>query len=783
MRAYFTNCAVLVLFIFVLSPTATAVNIQERRKDAGLKASPFNLDQVRLLDGEFKRATELNKTYLLRLEPDWLLAWFRKEAGLEPKAPVYGGWESRGVAGHTLGHYLSACALMYRTTGDERLRGRVDYIVAELDACQRANGNGYVAAIPEGKRIFAEVARGDIRSSGFDLNGGWVPLYTLHKLFAGLRDGYHLGGNAQALAVERSLADWLDKTLSGLNHDQMQMILRAEHGGMNEVLADLYADTKDARYLALSRRFHHEAVLNPLEEGRDALSGLHANTQIPKLIGLARRYELTDDTKDRRAAEFFWDRVVNHHSYVTGGNGLNEHFGPPDKLNNRLGNHTTETCNVYNMLKLTRHLFAWGAQAGVADFYERALFNHIRSSQHPADGRVIYDLTLAMGGRKEYQTQFDSFTCCVGSGMETHARYGSDIYFHTGDALFVNQFIASELNWRDKGVVLRQETNFPDEAATKLTFMNPKPVKLKLRIRRPFWATEGFQVSVNGKPLANSSAPSSYVEMARTWKRGDRVEVSMPMKLRLEAMPDNPNRVAVLYGPVVLAGDLGAVDDPAVKRPDFVPALINAGREASAWVEPIAGQALTFKTVGVGDPRDVTLKPFYRMHDRRYSVYWDVFTPEAWRLKQAEYKSIIERARLLEARTVDFFQPGEMQPERDHNFQGEKTETGEHNDRKWRHASDGGWFSFTMKTLADAAQELHITYWGGDRGNRVFDILVDGQHIATGRLEGKRPNEFYDEVYPLPPELMRGKGSVVVRFQAQPGNLAGGIYGARLVKK
>lgn len=782
MRKRLTFCAT-ALFVLAASYAVNAALAQSPIREARLQASAFEPGRVRLLDGPFKRATELDRDYLLRLEPDRLLAWFRREAGLEPKRAVYGGWESRGVAGHSLGHYLSASAMMYRATGDERLRERINYIVGELEICQKANGDGYVAAIPEGKRIFAEVARGEIRSQGFDLNGGWVPLYTLHKLFAGLRDAYHLAENAQALIVSKNLADWLDKTLAGLNHEQMQKFLACEHGGMNEVLADLYADTKDRRYLALSRRFHHEAVLNPLSEGRDALRGLHANTQIPKLIGLARRYELTDDATDRRTAEFFWERVVNHHSYVTGGNGLNEHFGPPDKLNDRLGSHTTETCNVYNMLKLTRHLFKWGAEARVADYYERALYNHILSSQHPADGRVIYDLTLSMGGQKEYQTQFDSFTCCVGSGMENHAKYASGIYFYNADSLFVNLFIPSELNWREKNLIVRQETNFPDADSTTLTLTNRRPAALKLRVRHPFWAREGMKIILNGKPFAESSAPSSYFEIARTWKNGDRLEVKLPMKLRLEAMPDNPNRVAVFYGPILLAGDLGAAAGrSSSNQPDLLPALINAGREPAAWLKPVENQPLAFSTVGVVRPNDVTLRPFFRTHDRRYTVYWDMFTPEEWSRKEAEYLAELARTKDLEARTVDFFQPGEMQPERDHNFQGEKTETGAHNDRKWRHATDGGWFSFTLKTLAGAPQKLYLTYWGSDRGGRVFDILVDGRKIATQRLENNRPEKFYEEAYPVPTELTAGKQTITVRIQAHPSHMAGGLYGARLVR-
>ncbi|MBC8097275.1 MAG: glycoside hydrolase family 127 protein, partial [Akkermansiaceae bacterium] len=411
------------------------------------QARTFSAASVRLLSGPFKQGQDLAAKYLLSLEADRFLAWFRKEAGLVPKATNYGGWEAQGIAGHSLGHYLTGCALAYAATGDPQFLDRVNYIVTELAECQKAGGTGYIAAIPGGKKAYAEVAAGDIRSKGFDLNGIWVPNYTMHKVFAGLRDAYRLGGNPQALEVSKSLADWFEKTHAGLNEEQMQKILAAEHGGLNETFADLYADTGDERYLKLARRFHHKAILDPLARGEDILPGKHANTQIPKLIGLATLYELTGDRGDRAGAQFFWDRVVHHHSYVTGGHCDGEHFGAADRLNNRLSSNTTETCNVYNMLKLTEHVFGWNPSADAADFYERALLNHIRSSQHP-DGRVIYNLSLKPGFHKEYQSPYDGFTCCVGSGMENHVRYGEGIYFHNDDNLWVNLFIASEVNWK-----------------------------------------------------------------------------------------------------------------------------------------------------------------------------------------------------------------------------------------------------------------------------------------------------------------------------------------------
>ena len=748
-----------------------------------LEAHDFNLADVRLLNGPFKKAMDLDGNYLLHLNPDRLLSWFRKEAGLEPKGEVYGGWETMGVAGHSLGHYLSACAMMYASTGDARFRDRVNYIVAELELCQKAQGDGYVAAIPNGRKIFKEIAAGDVRSQGFDLNGAWVPWYTLHKLFAGLLDAQSYCGNEKALLIAVKLADWADATTTNLTDEQFQRMLACEHGGMNESLAELYARTGNEKNLKLSRRFYHRAVLDPLARSEDRLQGLHANTQIPKLIGLARLYELTADEADKTAAEFFWDRVVHHHSYVIGGNSEREHFGKPDKLNDRLGPETCETCNTYNMLKLTRHLFTWHPSAEYADYYEQALYNHILGTQDPKDGMFCYFSPLKPGERKKYSTPHDSFWCCVGTGMENHSKYGEGIYFHDDTGLWVNLFIASELRWKEKGLVLRQETLYPEADTTKMTFACRKPVTLSLRVRYPGWATKGIQIKINGRPQQTRARPGNFVELRRRWKSGDNVEVKIPMALRLETIPDNPHRVAVLYGPTVLAGELGPEDDPAAKDLTYVPVMVTAGRSLTERIKAVAGRKVVFRTVGVARPRDVTLYPFYRMHHKRYSVYWEVFTPRQWAERKADYRAELERLRQLEAMTTDFAQPGEMQPERDHNMQGEQTTTGEAMGRRWRHAANGGWFSFDLKVLPDKPISLVCTYWGNDAGARTFSILVDGVTIASQSLENNKPGEFFDVSYAIPEELTRGKEKITVRFQAPPGNTAGGLYGLRAMQR
>ncbi len=740
-----------------------------------LPAVAFEPKDVKLLDGPFQHAMELDARFLLSLEPDRFLSLFRKEAGLKPKAENYGGWEARGLAGHSLGHYLSACARMYQVTGDKTFRERVDTIVSELAECQKANGNGYVEAIPNGKKLFAEIANGDVRSGGFDLNGGWVPWYNLHKLFAGLIDAYRYAGSSPALEVATNLADWTDETTRNLTEAQWQRMLACEHGGMNEALADLYALTGRTNYLALSRKFYHQAILDPLAAKRDELAGKHANTQIPKIIGAARIYELTGESRFADISAFFWQTVTRNHSYVTGGNSLGEHFGQPGKLDDRLGPQTTETCNTYNMLKLTRHLFERDPQAAYADYYERAVWNHILASQNPADGMVCYFLSLQPGGKKEFLKALD-FTCCNGTGMENHASYGDNIYFHGQDELWVNLFIASELNWADQGLRLTQATDFPNTGKTRLMLSCARPLQLALHVRHPFWATNGFELKLNGAKLELASPPQSYVTLDREWKTGDTVEIEMPLSLRTETMPDNPNRVAVFDGPILLAGDLGAPGGQS-----DAPVLVADAQTVAGRLKAVPNRPLTFVTANIGRPEEVTLKPFYQTYSNRYSVYWEVFTEAGWLARKAQREVELQARRDLEARTVDWLQPGEMQPERDHNVRGEKSDPGEYNGRKLRHAVDGGWFSFEMKVDPTQTNQLICTWWGSENGQRTFDILVEDRKIATQRLLNNKPGQFWDATYTIPEELVRAKQKVTVKFAAQPGNFAGGLFGCRIL--
>jgi hypothetical protein len=763
-----------------------------------LAASTFALGDVRLLDSPFKQAMECNAGYLLSLNADRLLHNTREYAGLPPKGESYGGWEARGIAGHSLGHYLTAISQQFAATGDQRFRDRLDYIIAEMAECQKRYGDGYIGALPPLElATLRSLKSGKVELQGsFNFKGGaWVPWYTEHKILAGLVDAWVLGGNSQAKEVALKLADWVDAITAPLPPAQQQMMLQVEHGGMIDVLVELYSLTGNPRYLEASRRFYHRAVLDPLLAGRDELSGKHANTQIPKVIGEARAYEATGDADGRKIAEFFWDRVARHRSWVIGGNSDHEHFFPENKAAEHLGPETAETCNTYNMLKLTEHLFEWDPQVEYADFYERALYNHILASQEPKQGMMTYFVSLKPGHFRTYSTPENSFWCCVGTGMENHTKYGEAIYFHGNDSLYVNLFIPSVLTWKAQRLLLEQTTDYPKGNQVTLTVQSDPAGPLTLNVRSPSWATGSLVFQLNGQPLAVDARPGRYAAIRRTWKKGDRLVVTIPMGLRTEPLQGSSNKVAFLYGPLVLAGDLGPVpesktyptsgDHVANNRAPTadVPVLVSADlRTLTDVLRPVAGSPGVFRTGGLAQPQEVTLRPFKDLTYNRYNVYWDVISPADWKKREAELQLAAERQRQEEARIVDELTPGEQQSEVDHALVSERSYTGDNHDRKWRDARNGGYFAFRLKVLRGAPQVLRCTYWGDDTGARVFDIIVDGQVLATQTLNREHPGKFFDVDYPLPPGLLAGKDRITVRFQPHPGNVAGALIHCAVLK-
>lgn len=776
--------AIAFFYLLLTSLASYAQNYLPEWRDAKSKVKPkteikayaFNLSDVQLLPSLFTTAAAADVRYLLKLEPDRLLADFRAHAGLPSKAQRYGGWESSGLAGHTLGHYLSAMAMHYATTRDSMFLNRVNYIIDELAETQKARKSGYIGAIPKEDSMWAEVAKGNIRSRGFDLNGAWSPWYTVHKIMSGLLDAYLYCNSLKALEINKGIADWAGNLVANLNDSLMQKMLVTEYGGMNDVLVNTYAFTGNEKYLALSYRFHDRRILDSLAMGKDVLPGKHSNTQIPKVIGTARRYQLTGDKKDLDIANFFWKTVISDHSYATGGNSNYEYLGDPGKLNDKLSDNTTETCNTYNMLKLTRMLYAVSPSANLMDYYEKALYNHIAASQNHETGMTTYFVSLRMGGKKAYSNEFHSFTCCVGTGMENHVKYGESIYYRGKDgSVYVNLFIPSVLNYKDKGITIKQETAQANN--TTLTISTNKPKSFTVRIRKPHW-TNSMNVRINGAEQKVAVDENGYIVLHRKWASNDKVELIMPMHFYTEPMPDNPNRKAVFYGPYLLAGILGNQEP----QPEEVPVFVTTDMDPDKWFRQVNGNAFAFQTTSIGKPNDVTLIPFNLTANEYYNIYWDVFTPQEWATQQKKYEEEKRKQKELEARTVDIMRIGEMQPERDHELMSERSITGDSHSRKWRTARDSGFFAFSMKVDPGELNTIICTYWGMDNRGRVFDILVNETKIATEDLNKYKMNKFYSIGYPIQRDLTNGRSSVIIKFVPAKGNQAGPVYGVRMAK-
>ncbi|QDU55111.1 Non-reducing end beta-L-arabinofuranosidase [Aeoliella mucimassa] len=765
-------------------------------------ASPYPVSAVRLGAGPFKDAAAANREYLLALDADRLLAPFRTEAGLEPRKPFYGSWESGGLGGQTGGHYLSALSLMValgEDTPDGELNRRLDYALSELAECQQAYGNGYVGGVPGSRQLWADVRAGNIDTHGFGLNGKWVPWYNIHKTFAGIRDAYVIAEKPVAKELLVNLGDWCVELMSHLDDNQMQVMMRAEHGGMNEVLADLYAITGDEKYLQAAQRFCHRQVLDPLRRHQDRLTGLHANTQIPKVIGLKRIGELAGDEQANSAAKFFWQTVSQERSLAFGGNSVAEHFNDPNDYSSVLERREgPETCNTYNMLRLTEQLFAAEPSANYIDFYERALYNHILAAINPEHPGFVYFTPIRPQLYRVYSTPENCFWCCVGTGIENPGRYGKLIYSAADDGgIYVNLFIASTLTASDN-VQITQQTSFPDEPSTQLTLKLKQPASFALRVRHPAWVPAGeFQVRVNGELMQVESQPSSYAEISREWQNGDVVDVALPMHTTTERLPDGSDWVALLRGPIVLVAPAGTHDlvglfadnermahvaEGELVPFEEVPVLLTTEEDLPSHVVPQSGEGpMHFELTDVVQPPvgdGVSLVPFFRLHEQRYQMYWELTTQEQMQARKQRFAAEQRAREALERATLDRVAIGEQQPEVEHQFAGSETESGSHQGRRWRH---GKWFEYTLNTRGESKATLMVTYWGGDNG-RSFDILVNGEKLASETLTASHPTEFFTQKYPIAPQTLTqaADGNLTIRFEATRG-VAGGVYDLRLL--
>jgi DUF1680 family protein len=762
----------------------------------------FPLQQVRLLGGPFRDAQDRNIAYVLAMDPDRLLAPYLTEAGLAPRAKNYGNWESTGLNGHIGGHYLSALSLAAAATAREDVRERIDYVLHELARAQRKNGNGYLGGVPGSDELWSRIAVGDIDADLFALNGAWVPWYNLHKVFAGLRDAWLYTGSELARDMLVARADWAGTVVAGLDDDELQFMLRTEHGGMNEVLADVAAITGDERYLVLAQRFSHRQILDPLIDGEDRLTGLHANTQIPKVVGFERIAQLAEDDDWQRAANFFWQVVVNDRSVAIGGNSVREHFHDKADFGPMIDEiEGPETCNTYNMLRLTRMLYAQRPALAFVDYYERGLYNHILSSQDPLTGGLVYFTPMRPQHYRVYSSIDDSMWCCVGSGIENHVRYGEFIYARNGDELYVNLYIASRVDWPERGFSLRQENRFPDEAETRLVFEEDADVRLKLRY--PSWASGNRpQLAINGERQDVSATPGTYIELKREWKKGDTVSLQLPMDIHAEQLPDGSDYYAILYGPIVLAaktspfadeqlgfysddGRMGHIPDGPLCPVEQVPLFLGEQPDFAAHVTRIDDDELRFRidrNAGLRGLGKAELIPFFRLHQSRYMMYWPFSTPAALDLRLAHAEQAEAAAQRIESLTIDKVAPGEQQPEAEHAFEGKGSEAGVNFGRHWRHAS--GWFAYTLADEQSEARFLRVDYWGADQG-RSFTIEVNGVVVAKVTLNGELGPNFVSVDYPLSDVALAGTmdGRHRIAFVAAADSIAGGIYGVRLLRE
>lgn len=752
------------MFLASVSATALLLPATARGFPAGTR-SPVPLGDITLKPSVFNSLVETNRSVLFALSPDRLLHNFRLSAGLDPKGPVYGGWEKRGIAGHSLGHYLTALSI-FSARGDEDARQRASYIVQELKACQEAHGDGYVGGTTverageevDGKIVFEEIRNGDIRTSGFDINGGWVPLYTWHKIQAGLVDAYRLAKIDDAMPVLLGMATYLAEVLEPLSHAQMQELLAAEHGGLNETYADLYALTGNERWLHLAERIRHEAVLDPLAQSENNLTGLHANTQIPKVIGLARLYELTNKQAYADTSSFFYRTVLDHHTYVIGGNSEREHFTPPDVIAAALTDRTCEACNSYNMLKLTRHLWAREPDARYFDEYERTYINHILAHQHPETGMYVYFMPLRSGSRRTYSTLEDSFWCCMGSGMESHAKHGDSAFWQDGgETFFVNLFMPADVHWQNGGMAFSITTDFPYDDRIRLTITEAGRDARTLAVRLPEWSAAP-EIHVNGDPIEVSPGPG-YARIQRSWRIGDVVDVHLPMHLRIEPAPDNEQLVTFLHGPLVLAArieedsETGGVLAPALVTEDPVSAAVR-----------ITDSPATYRLESAA-PGPLTLTPFFDQYDNRTAVYLPLFTRAEWIEREQGYREEQAAFRELERRTLDVIYLGEMQPERDHNFRTNQSDVIVNGGRTGRTAwwGQGNFIEFEL-AVTEGPAVLQAVYWGEETG-KDFKIMVEGEVIARERRETTPSRSFVLTQYVIPETLTRGRERIVVRFE------------------
>ena len=765
----------------------------------------FPLGDITLLDGPLKHARDLNVQVLLKYDCDRMLAPYRKEAGLQPRKPSYPNWD--GLDGHVGGHYLSALSIN-AATGNEECRKRMEYMISELQLVLDANNqrheawcHNYIGGVPNSAKMWTAFSKGDFGP----YFGTWAPFYNIHKMYAGLRDAWLYCGNEQAKNLFLKFCDWAVDITRDLNDEQMEKMLGNEHGGMNEVLADAYAITGEQKYLDCARRFSHRMLLVPLENGKDCLDNMHANTQIPKVIGYQRIAELAHDVQYHNASEYFWEIVTRQRSLALGGNSRREHFPTKENCIDYINDiDGPESCNTYNMLKLTEDLNRVKPNGMYGDFYETAMFNHILSAQHPQHGGYVYFTPARPRHYRNYSAPNEAMWCCVGTGMEDHGKYGQFVWTHDkgvkaeNDALYVNLFVASELNWKDRKMVIRQQTAFPYAESSVVEVAKGKGTFI-LKVRKPSWC-ENFTVKGVGFD-ADSYEENGFVCMKRKWKKGDQVKISMPMHAYIKPMINVPQYVAIMYGPILLGMKTGTEDMRGLIADDSrfgqyaggkklaldeAPILLPKHLDDIAKdLKPVPGKPLHFKlATRMENAIDGELQPFFEIHDSRYMMYWLALGENDYKAYMQKLADEEKARQALEARTVDKVNPGEQQPETDHNMEADVTERGNTEGVFFRDARDGHFFSYLMQTKGETNLSLQLKFWGQDEWRTSeFDIYIDDKLLCSVNNSHRwRTTQFKTVDYAIPAEFIKGKKEVRVKFVAHKGKQVGQIYGVRLVK-
>ncbi len=760
----------------------------------------FDMEQVKITDPYYVNAFNKEVAYLKKLSADRLVAGFREVAKLPKKADKYGSWESSMIQGHTLGHYMSAIAMAYKNSKSDptlsnELKNIIDYIIDELEACQNKSSNGYLFATAESH---FDVIEG--KASG----SSWVPWYTMHKILSGLIDVYKYEGNPKALNIAKKLGDWVYNRASKWDSSLRSRVLGVEYGGMNDCLYELYKITGNNNHLTAAHLFDETNLFNTIAAGNNVLPGKHANTTIPKFVGALNRYSTLGSSESSylNAAQKFFEIVLRDHTYVTGGNSENELFREAGKLYATSTNVNNETCNTYNMLKLSRELFKVTADVKYADFYERTFINAIMSSQNPETGMTMYFQPMATGYFKVFGSETNHFWCCTGTGMENFTKLNDSLYFHNSTEVYVNMYLSSTLNWSEKGFSLTLTANLPDSNKVNFTINSAPSTSVNLKFRSPAWipAGQNIAVFVNGVAV-NATKTNGYISINRVWNEGDQVELDIPMEVQVSRLPDKPDCVAFTYGPFVLSAGLGTENmTTASHGVNVLKATKNVSikdyilitESVDTWLSNIKTNLV--KTPGKSEftlrntDEDNRLKftLHYKRYQDRYGIYFTLMKMDQAALEA--YLKAKKEAGERENLTIDSVTVTNDQYELLHNLQGNST-GGSFGGLMYRHANVNpstngaassitgyGWFSYDMTVIPTVTNYLVAKYYSGDAG-RTFNVYIDGNLLKEETVQSRNPTSFYEVQYKIPSDWIAGKTKVTVKFANRGASIVGGVFG------